>query len=174
MQIAETIVSSKSRLKTLEDWTMRNDTGLTITELMVVIAIIAIIGALAVPNMRGWREKSKFNGVVENLRGDLELAKIMAVRENVFVAVQFSTDGYQVFTDNGPSAGILDAGERMISDRVLPTGVSIDLVLTDFTFERTRFNERGLPQNVGTVVIAATGGDQKSINLNRLGRIDVQ
>jgi Tfp pilus assembly protein FimT len=141
---------------------------------MVVIAITAIVVAFAVPNMLGWRENSKFNGTVENLRGDLNLAKIMAVRENGFVAVQFLADGYQVFTDNGPISGVLDAGERLLRNRVLPAGVAIDLGMTDFTSDRTRFNERGLPENIGTVVIVGTGGDQRSINLNRLGRIDVQ
>ena len=143
-------------------------------ELMVVIAITAIVAAIAVPNMVAWRENSKFNGSVDNLRGDLNLAKILAVRENGFVAVQFFADRYQVFTDNGPSAGVLDAGERVIANQVLPAGVGIDLGLTDFTSDRTRFNERGLPANIGTVVMVDTGGDQRSINLNRLGRIDVQ
>lgn len=153
---------------------MRNESGLTIIELMVVIAITAILMAFAVPNFVGWRENSKFTGTVDNLRGDLNLAKIMAVRENGFVAVQFLADGYQVFTDNGASAGVLDAGERLIRNQVLPAGVAIDLALTDFTSDRTRFNERGLPENIGTVVIVDAGGDQRSINLNRLGRIDVQ
>jgi prepilin-type N-terminal cleavage/methylation domain-containing protein len=154
---------------------MRNESGLTLAELMIAIAIIAILGTLAVPNMMGWREKSKFNGAVENLRGDLELAKILGVRENGFVAVHFLPDGYQVFTDTGPNAGDLDAGERLIENRVLPAGVSIDLGLTDFAGDKfTRFNERGLPENSGTVAIAGPGGDLRFINLNRLGRIDVQ
>ncbi len=157
---------------------MRNESGLTLTELMIVMAFIAIIGTLAVPNMMSWREKSKFNGAVENLRGDLELAKIMVVRESGFVAVKFSHDGYQVFTDNHPgSPGDLrtDEGERLISNQVLPAGVSINDGLTDFAgVNYARFNERGLPENSGTVVITGPGGDQRFINLNRLGRIDVQ
>jgi prepilin-type N-terminal cleavage/methylation domain-containing protein len=153
---------------------MRNQSGLTIIELMVVIAISAIVLAMAVPNMMAWRENSKFDGAVENLKGDLNLAKILAVRENGFVAVQFLNQGYRVFTDNGPNSGILDAGERLIRDEVLATGVSIDLGLTDFASDRTRFNERGLPVNIGTVVVVARSGEQRSINLNRLGRIDVQ
>jgi len=156
---------------------MRNESGLTIIELMVVIAITAIVVAFAVPNMLGWRENSKFDGTVENLRGDLNLAKIMAVRENGFVAVQFFGNRYQVFTDNTGFC-VLDAGERLIRNQVLPAGVAIDLGLTDFPLnvddDCARFNERGLPVNIGKVVIVGTGGDSRTIDLNRLGRIDVQ
>jgi hypothetical protein len=54
----------------------------------------------------------------------------------------------------------------------LQAGVSIDLDSTDFLDDRTRFNERGLPDQVGTVVLVSSGGLRQHIGLNRIGAID--
>jgi hypothetical protein len=112
--------------------------------------------------------------VVENVRGDLQLAKLKAVQESGFVAVLFSGNSYQVFID-GANAGVLDAGERLFRNRQLPAGVSIDLGSTDFGGNvYVRFNNRGLPDDIGSIVVDSSSGDQGLIGLNRLGRINIQ
>ena len=154
---------------------MNKDSGFSLMELMTIIAIIALLTAIAIPNLIGWRTGAKLRGTVENLRGDLQLAKLTAVRENGSVAVLFSGNGYQVFIDNGASPGVLDAGERRIRNRQLEAGVSIDLGSTDFNGNLyARFNNRGLPEDIGTVVVVSSGGDQRNIGLNRLGRVTIQ
>jgi type IV fimbrial biogenesis protein FimT len=157
---------------------MQKNSGFTIFEIMIVLAIMAVLAAIAVPNMIGWRGEAKLRGVVENLKGDLNMAKMMAVRENALVVINFSADRYEVFVDNGAGADAgnwtRDVGERRIASRVLPAGVAIDLGATDFDSDRTRFNRRGLPENLGSVVVTAFNGDQQQIQLNRLGRINIQ
>ena len=89
-------------------------------ELMVVVAIIAITAAFAIPNMIGQRADAKLQGAVNNLKGDLNVVRTMAVRENASVVVVFSENGYQVFVDNGTTEWSFDAGEeRMVRDHVL-------------------------------------------------------
>jgi Tfp pilus assembly protein FimT len=133
---------------------------------------------MAMPSLIGSRSRSQLRGAVNNLRGDLQLAKSMAVRESAFVVVTFQADGYRIFVDNGAgvSAGnwARDAGERLLTHRRLKGGVAIDLGATDFAGDRTRFNDRGLPENLGRVVLAESGGGQKQVSLNRLGRLTVQ
>ena len=153
---------------------MRNESGLTLIELMIVIAVTAIIAGVAIPNMVSWRNNAKYSGAIENVRGDLNMAKMVAIREGGFVAVQFLPNGYQIFNDNGATAGVFDAGEDMLIDLQLPSGVSIDLAATDFAMNRFRFDDRGVPENLGRVVITRTNGEQRSIILNRLGRISIQ
>ena len=157
---------------------MQKNSGFSIIEVMMVVAIIAIMAAIALPSMIGSRSDAKFRGTVENLKGDLNRAKMMAVRENALVVVNFFSDRYEVFVDNGAGS---DAGdwtqspnERRLANRWLPTGVTINLADTDFNNNRTRFNRRGLPDNLGTVVVEALNGNRREINLNRLGRIDIQ
>lgn len=157
---------------------MQKNSGFTLFEVLTVIAIIGIMAAIAVPNMIGWRSDANFRGTVQNLKGDLNSAKMMAVRENAFVVVNFFANRYEVFVDNGSGANAenwtRDSDERRLANRVLPAGVTIDLGATDFTDDRTRFNRRGLPQNLGTLVVVASSGDQRQIQLNRLGRINIQ
>ena len=151
---------------------------MTFHEIMTVLAIMAVVAAIAVPNMIGSRSAAKLRGTVQNLKGDLNSAKMLAVRENAFVVVNFFADRYEVFVDNGDGANAenwtWDSDERRLASRVLPGGVSIDLVATDFDSDRTRFNRRGLPENIGSLVVAASNGAQQQIQLNRLGRIDIQ
>jgi type IV fimbrial biogenesis protein FimT len=157
--------------------TNRDDSGYSFMELMVVVAIIAITAAFAIPNLIGRRADVKLQGAVNNLKGDLNVARTMAVRENARVVVLFSENGYQVFVDNGSTEWNFDPGEeRMVRDRQLPAGVSIDLAATDLDSDRTRFNERGLPDpgNLGTMVLVDGSGGQGQIQMNRLGRLTVQ
>ena len=154
---------------------IHKNSGFSLMELMTTIAIIGLLAAIAIPNMIGWRSGAKLRGAVENLRGDLQLAKLTAVRENGPVAVLFSDNGCQVFIDNGATPGALDAGERRIRNRQLETGVSINLGSTDFNGNLyARFNNRGLPEDAGNVLVVSSGGKQRNIGLNRLGRINIQ
>jgi hypothetical protein len=124
--------------------------------------------------MLGSRSRSKLQGVVGNLKGDLQAAKLMAIRESSFVAVVFAADSYRLFIDDDEDWS--SAGERTLQTRQLPAGVRIDLAATDISDDRTRFDDRGLPNpaNLGTVWIVNSSGEQRSININRLGRLIVQ
>jgi type IV fimbrial biogenesis protein FimT len=152
---------------------MHKNSGFTIMELMIIIAIIAVLTAIALPNMIGWRSGTKLQGAVENLRGDLQRAKLKAVQENEFVTVLFLAGGtrYEVFMDSTTN-GVRDAGERLYRQRDLPVGVSIDLGGTDFNGnDYVTFNNRGFPENAGMVAIDSNSGAGRNINLNRVGRI---
>ena len=153
------------------------ESGFSLIELMIVVAIIAITVAFALPKMIGQRADAKLQGALNNLKGDLNVAKSMAVRENATVVVLFEADGYQVFVDNGASSGnwVREGDEHLLRNRRLPGGVSIDLAATDLDTDRTRFNERGLPHPdyLGTIVMVDGSGGQGQIQMNRLGRLTV-
>ena len=159
---------------------MRNNFGFTLIELLVIIAIIAVLSSLGTPSFLQWRSDAKLRDAVSSLRGDLEMAKLRAMRENEFVAVLFNTNNYLVFIDDGAGAGGVaenwnrDGDERILRNRKLPTGVRIDLGTVTFDSNRTRFNGRGRIANQGQVKIVNTAGDQRTIDINnRFGRITV-
>jgi type IV fimbrial biogenesis protein FimT len=159
---------------------MRNNSGFTLIELLVIIAIIAVLSSLGTPAFLQWRSDAKLKDAVISLRGDLEMAKLRAMRENEFVAVLFNTGSYLIFIDDGAGAGgvaenwICDGDENFLRNRQLPAGVSIDLVNTTFTSNRTRFNGRGHIGNQGIVTIVNTAGNQKILDMNnRFCRITI-
>jgi Tfp pilus assembly protein FimT len=144
---------------------------------MVVIAIFALLSVIAVPNFMSWRTDANFRGAVNNLKSDLNLAKLNAARESALVVVDFYSDRYEIFLDNGANAGnwTRENDERYLKIRRFPSNISIDLSASNFTpggVDRTRFNQRGLPDLTGTVVVTSNSGDSQNLNLNRLGRID--
>ena len=156
---------------------MRSESGFSAVELLITVAIIAILASIAVPNMMGQSNQAKLRGAVSNLRGDLQTAKMMAIRENANVVVNLFANRYEVFVDNGTGANAgnwgRDADEVLLISRQMEPGVSIDLAATNLDNDRTRFNDRGLPENFGRIVLVNSQAGQRQIDLNRLGRIIV-
>jgi type IV fimbrial biogenesis protein FimT len=159
---------------------MRNNFGFTVFELTIVLAILGIVASIAVPSFSRWRGEAKMRSAVNILRGDLEMAKSRAVRENNFVAVSFvAATGYLVFIDDGAGGGtagdyVHDSGEQLLINRQLPAGVSIDLANTTFTGNQTGFNGRGRIRNLGVVTLVNSSGAEREIDVNnRFGRITV-
>ena len=164
---------------------MKKKNGFTIYELLTVIGIIAILAIIAIPNMISWRSELKLRGASNNLRADLQMAKLRALREKAIVAVVFNANGYKIFFDNGSGSNAgnwnLDADESVIRGRLLPATVSIALPTTfDSPNNRTRFDGRGFPDpatlsgdgQTGTVALQNSRGSQMLITINRLGRIN--
>jgi type II secretory pathway pseudopilin PulG len=152
----------KLEMKTMR---IRNNLGFSLGELITIMGIISVLAVIAIPNFIGSRSGANLRGAVENLRGDLQIAKLKSVQHNDLVTVSFSADG-RGYTVSG--AGLT------FRDRSLPPGVSIDIGTTDFGGnDFVTFNNRGMPLNAGTVVVVSSSGDQRNIGLNRLGRINI-
>jgi type IV fimbrial biogenesis protein FimT len=160
---------------------MRKNSGFSAFELAVALAIMAILAAFAMPQYLNWLRSYRLRGATTNLVSDIEMAKIRAIRENSFVAVHFSADGYTIFVDNGEPLGtsgdwLLNSGEVVLRERDMPTGVRIDMGNLTFDGDRTRFNGRGVPPDIaGPETIPITNSiDTKQITINRLGYMNVQ
>ena len=156
---------------------MQKTDGFTLIEALVVIFMMALISALAIPNMINWLDKAKLNGAVNNLKGSLELAKLRAIQENGPIVVTFSGNSYEIFRDNGATVGVYDDGEELLLKNSLPSGIRIDLAATTFLDsgsggKRTRFKGRGTC-NSGSVYLVNSTGMHKSIIVSSAGRIRV-
>ena len=73
---------------------MKQSDGFTLVELLVVIAIILVISSIAVPSFINWRTEAKIRGAINNLRGNMELARARSIKENQQVTIDFSSTGY--------------------------------------------------------------------------------
>ena len=158
-----------------EEASVHRITGFTLIELMVVICVIAIIASLTMPPLLRWRTDANLRGAASNLAGDLEMAKVRAIRENAYVAVLLGSNGYTIFVDNGADAGdwYEDDDEVCLRQRSMPTGVQIQMP-TAFSGNRTRFAGRGVPEIWGSITIVNSRGKSKMISLNRMGRVTLQ
>jgi type IV fimbrial biogenesis protein FimT len=72
---------------------MRTQAGFTLTELMVVSAIVAILLAIGVPSYKYITTSYRMSSEVNNLLGDLMFARGEALKEGQYVTVCVSSTG---------------------------------------------------------------------------------
>jgi prepilin-type N-terminal cleavage/methylation domain-containing protein len=157
---------------------MRKDSGFTTYELMVSIAIMAIIAAITMPPYLKWWRSSRLQSAASSFAADIERAKTEAIRENDFVVIEFFPGSYTVFVDSNEDWG--SGGEKLLLDRLLPPSVHIDtasLALSPNPNEvKLRFNSRGIPADIVTpkTIKITQASNDRQITINRLGNINVQ
>jgi prepilin-type N-terminal cleavage/methylation domain-containing protein len=160
---------------------MHKHAGFTLIELAVVIAIIGIASAIAVPNMIGWAADSRVNGAARDVVTMIQKARIEAVKRNALVVVTFdaadigaaNTD-FLAYLDDGQGGGgadnwIQDGSERTVYSGQLPAGVTISNISLGTTVDKTRFNPRAMPSAAGPITLTNSRGYTVTINLGTGG-----
>ena len=152
---------------------IRNNRGVSLIEIVVVIAIVGILSAIAVPNVIGWRAARKLDGAARNFMADMELARIKAIREAEDISVVFDVAGesYQMIVDLDDDY-TLDPGETQFRERTMPPGITI--VSTTFSGNRTRFNTRGTPNIIGRATFGNSAGNELEVFLSMTGRLRIE
>jgi type IV fimbrial biogenesis protein FimT len=141
---------------------IRQDLGISIIELMVVIAIVAIVGSIAVPSYIAWLPKYRLSTASRDVLSDLEYARGYAIKMNASVVLQFDTGQniYEAWVDNGALGNKdnwnRDADENLIRSRQMAPGV--DLAAVSFLNHRVRFNGNGFPETEPDPPAALGGG----------------
>jgi len=126
--------------------------GVTLTELLMVIVVVAILVSIAVPSFKYITTANRVAGEVNGLLGDMQYARAEAIREGQTVTVCNSSNGttcsnntswqngWIVFSDpNGNQA--VDPGEPIL--RVQPTFTSTDTFVAGNAVSAVTFNREG-------------------------------
>jgi type IV fimbrial biogenesis protein FimT len=140
--------------------------GFTLIELLIVVAILAIAGAIAAPGISQMRQNTVLKTEARDLLSAFHTARLEAVRRNADVTISFikgpyspagGVGEYTVFIDNGAGAGgvagnrLPDGTEEVLIKKSIGAGVSMPLSAnSDFppltsSAMATGFNYRGLP-----------------------------
>jgi len=118
---------------------MRQNKGFSLLELMMVVAIIAIFAAIAVPTFSSWSPRLKFRTSADELHKVLMLARMTAISSNRDVTVTFDqvNGTYEVAFPTGTEAYELPDGvhfSALASDTITysPTGqadINLDIMM---------------------------------------------
>lgn len=80
-----------SHTGTLPSSPKTTEAGVTLIELMAVVAIVALGTAFAVPNYIAWNTRNQLKQAVTELYGNLNLARMSAMNRNTTVTVQLAS-----------------------------------------------------------------------------------
>jgi len=136
--------------------------GFTLIEMMVVIAIAAILLAIALPAFSQWRAHSAVNDAAMTLMGHLKQARNIAKAENRSVSITFSSSSYTFDADTTGTNSCGLCKKRTINYSQFSNNLSVSPLTT-----RT-FSSSGTV-NSGSISIIL-GNYQKIISLNFIGR----
>lgn len=113
---------------------LNNKSGFTMTELVVVIAIIGITLAIAIPSFLTYRPTMRLKGAARDISTTLQWARMKAVSENNRMEIQFSpvNNSYTVYDDNDSDGDVdpVDTADTAIRTSTLPDGISYGIGTT--------------------------------------------
>lgn len=95
----------------------QNQKGFTLIELMIVIAIIGILAAIALPAYQQYTKKAKFGGVT---------SAVGAVKSSVELCHQTKGSAFDCTTENGVVGAVAAADAMVIIDNVQVTGTGTE------------------------------------------------
>ena len=136
---------------------MRKETGFTLIELMVTIALMALFAVFAIPAMNGFVEKQRVNSTLNNYANALTFARNEAIRQNVPVVVcgaQISSTGQ--LSGCAPDASSWSEGVFLFGD-----------VDKDFAYSASGSN---LDTNIRVVQSPNPSGGTAKVNITSASR----
>jgi prepilin-type N-terminal cleavage/methylation domain-containing protein len=175
---------------------LTNKSGFTMTELVVVIAIIGITLAIAIPSFLTYRPTMRLKGAARDITTTLQWARMKAVSENNRMEIQFSpaTKSYTIYDDDNSdgdvsadtairtstlpddiSYGIGTTVTKMASNNTAPAHTdcltfNIDSCNTD---DSTSFSSNGTANN-GTIYLTNTKDECYALIVDTQGRIRIR
>lgn len=164
--------------------TLRRHTGFSLIELMVTVAVLAIIVATAAPSFQSFLDKNRVVGAAEAVYSQMQSARSEAVKQSADMVVVFSSD---MPWCSGFSRGVAcDCTAALDAENdctILADGVTEVLkVVSGTAFQGVTMNAgapasvtfngvRGTTGGEGSIVLQSGLGRQLRIDVNALGRV---
>lgn len=152
---------------------MQKNSGFTLIELAVIIAIVGVLAGIAVPSFVGWLPKYRLSSSADDIQALVQNARLRAVKENTHVAVLLDPDNdgldgdYLVFVDKN-SDWSKDVGESIVAQGEVAPGIRI--TGTGYANNRFSFNSRGLClEGGGSITLRNTKGKTKTVYIEMTG-----
>lgn len=148
--------------------TWRRDTGFTIFELVVVMAVMAIMLLTVIPSTMAWLNEQGVRQAVEQLRSDLQQARMAAINQRQNCTITFNNPGANQYTVS-LSNKTVDLSRYRGQVALLATGPDGVAASPQVTF-----NRRGLANSSQVFITNATGQSIFRIQVSSSGGVSVR
>lgn len=107
--------------------TLRKNRGFTLIEVLIALALVAILGTMAVPAFQHWTQNTQIRNAAEGILNGMQIARGEAVHSNTPIQIILNSgSGWTIAAVATPTTIIQqrDAGDgsRVASVAVLPAG----------------------------------------------------
>lgn len=160
---------------------MAKTSGFTLIELCVVMAIIAVATAIAVPNWIARRAQRDWTTTLSHSVAMMNKARVVAVKENTRTTVVFDTgeNVFRTFVDTDRDHTYHSETDRLIGVYDIPETVSISKSTFPVAGQEAgrhycSYNPHGLPVRAGAIEITGKTGRTGKVVLAMSGRIRVE
>lgn len=156
---------------------MKKQTGFTLIELIVAVAILGIMASIAVPNYGSFIRRSQQSSAYNNLVGTISLARIEAVKRSRVITLCVSSNqtscdaatsenwaaGWIVFVDENGDGTVQTGDDVLTAEQDIPGSLKITSDFGSFL----SIAPRGRLRNRGSFVICdSTGEDENGMAIN--------
>ena len=139
---------------------MRPHLGFTMIELMVVLAVLALLATLVAPSFNEQLARRRLEGVATDLSTDLQFARTQAVDDRATV---------QLVTENGGSRyRVVNAANATLKTVDLPAGITATDAIT-VTYEQLRGTANAVQITLSNTRTSA----QLRLDTNAMGRVSI-
>lgn len=90
---------------------IKHQQGVTLPEVMIVIAIIGIIAATAVPSYQNMIERNRLKQAVESLKSDMQFARTEAIKRSADTALTLTAGWSYTVTSGGTTLKTVQGSE---------------------------------------------------------------
>lgn len=152
----------------------QNSRGFTLVELMVTIAVMAILLAIAVPSFTDAFLGSKLSSYANNFVASAHLARSEAIKRNTAVTLCASADGASCATAGGWQQGwIVLSGTTVIQrQQALPAGLSFTGGAYSIIYQSSGINAISTTLTLCRAT-PSVGSQQREISISATGRPSV-
>jgi len=150
--------------------------GFSLIELMVVLAVFAIVTAIALPGLNKFLRSVELNSTVERMATSLRVIRQRAVTENNNYVAVLGADDNIAWWDDDDNDGVKDGTEKSGGNAAIPSWMTVtNDPLNPFASDTLTFAPNGSASQSGTIIFSNAEGYQRTLSVIRpTGMVTVQ